>query len=251
MEDNLPEVDKHRELALRFAKARLSALTRAQGEERKGETEVSLLGAVSEDAAERQALARRVFENAAKLGQSYARYHRYTPSREELGDILCQSQAPCALSSWATADSEPALVARRGGCSLANTAFACDFFAEAFSGLVSGLSDHVRHARSAAMGRGDAACIDVLYERPESLLRFGPIPEEMRSQLCSIERRVARFCSTSVAFVGLSHGTLFYKARDGEREGALSIAAMITREVSRRFPSLRTENISPRPVFSP
>lgn len=194
---------------------------------------------------------RRVFDNSLQLGQGFARTFKVELTLEQLRDALGSLGVPCLHGTVSECEGEEAFYLERGGC--ANAALgpaACDFFREAISGLVLGITGGIRHARHESVGRGHARCLDLLHVDPESPLRFGAIPEELHSAL-ERARRIARaFDSTiEVTFLGLSEGVLIYRIDRRGSQSNVSVTALVERTVRREHPALALMEISPRSVF--
>jgi hypothetical protein len=241
-------VDEIDDLAGRWTRARTSALSPA----RRGEPEAALLPeALGTD---REGAERRVFDHSLRLGEGFRRFHAATIPLDDLPEVLAQiaaRDAPCLAGTWKSVPGEAAVCLERSGCvARALGPGACDYWREAVSGLVLGLTG-LRHARHASVTRGDAHCVDVIYADPESVFRFGPIPEEMRAGLAAVARTVAIFDSAvTVRFRGLSEGVLYYELEQaGCGPSPLRARPLLEQGVQRRFPALALKEISPRPVL--
>lgn len=191
---------------------------------------------------------RAVFDNSLRLGRGYAR----TVGREiglgEIAELLGRLSVPCLTGEWRPSRGEPGAFLERAGCR-SPAGVVCDFWREAISGLVLGVTGGILHARHDSRGHGADRCVDVFFLRTDGPLRFGPIPEPMRPTLDRV-RRIARAFDelADVDFVGLSEGTLFYELTQPERAGGLGVRSLVERELQRRLPSLAVREISPRAV---
>lgn len=195
---------------------------------------------------------KRVFDNSLRLGVGFTRAFDKELSLGELPAALSELEAPCLAGTWAPAEGdEPALTLARDGCPAAKLGpAACEFWREAIDGLVLGITGGIRHARHESVGHGGARCFDVVYVRPESPLRFGAIPSEIRDALEEVRRTAATFDSTvRVDFMGISQETLYYQLTRAGCGGDLSISSVVERAVRRRLPDLKLREISPRPVL--
>lgn len=197
------------------------------------------------------AVHKRVFENSLRLGWGFTRFYGHELGLSELPRVLGALDVPCATGAWST-PCEGALQWERGGCGASGGRKAvCDYWREALDGLVLGLGGGTHHARHASRGAGNPACVDVLFVDPESPLRYGPIPEEMRSSLDRVVALAKSFDSRhSLEFVGLSEDVLFYR-ESAAIEGNVSVRSFVERAVQRRFPQLHLQDTSPRPVLGP
>jgi hypothetical protein len=208
-----------------------------------------LRGALAENA---EAANRGAFENSLRLGVGFARYHGTELALEEVPSALCEQASPCAAGTWVRVEGEPAMRLERSGCAAAQLGpGACDYWREAIDGLVLGVTGGIRHARYQSVGHGDATCVDVLYVNPESALRYGPIPSDVAAALEAISRQARMFDSRlKVEFVGLSEGVLFYREASTGGPSEVSVTSFVARAVRRRFPHLRLQEVSPRPVLA-
>lgn len=193
---------------------------------------------------------RHVFENSLKLGTGFARFFHTEPALEDLPAVLARLMTPCASGTWTVLqEGEPALRLERAGCpAAAHGSAACDYWREAISGLVLGMSGFL-HGRHASRGHKDPSCIDVFFLTPQSEHRFGPIPDEMRETLEGAVRLVKRFDSrVEIEFLGIAEGVLYYHEKRGG--GEVSTASQLKSAVQRRFPDLSLRELSPRPVLA-
>lgn len=237
------------DLASRWRRARCAALRDAAPGLDAHQTEESLLPIALDHAPE--AALRLVFEHSKQLGEGFRRFYKLDLPLTELAAFLPLLGVPCLARAWIRAAEEPAYVAEHAGCAAPSQhPRACDYWREAIEGLVLGMTGAVRHGRHASRGHGAPHCVDVLYVHPQSPLRFGPIPEDLRVGLESV-RRVARAFdgSTEIEFLGLSEGVLHYQSRALGGAGSLRINTVIEQGIARRFPGLATREVSARAVF--
>ncbi len=243
--------DPLEDLAARWRHARRSALRAGLPGSTSAESEEDLLSrALASSAEDAQ---KRAFDNSLRLGVGFARYFDKEFTLGELPDVLAALGAPCLVGEWRPAsDGEPALFLERKGCPSASLGpSACDFWREAIDGLVLGITGGIRHSRHESKGHDDARCLDVVHVRPESPLRFGAIPSDVRAGLEGARRMARAFDSTvDVEFLGISQGTLFYQLNKAGCGGELSVKSLVEREVRRRFPRLDLREISPRSVLT-
>ena len=239
------------ELGDRWRRARNAALRAVAPE---GTRDEDLLGAAlsaDEDEAEQ-----RVFDHSLRLGRSFARYHGTEISIDALPEVLPCLDMPCLEGTFREAEEEPALFLTRAGCSVgtcaARGAAACDLHREAIAGLVLGLTGNVRHTRHESLGHGGGRCVDLFHEDPESPLRFGEIPDALRSKVESVRRLARAFDGeTDVSFLGISEGALLYRISKSEDPRAVGVQTLIERAIKSRLPGLVPVEISPRPVLGP
>lgn len=237
------------DLADRWRRARCAAL-RAVVDAGPDTTEDDLLASVGKR--EVAGAERRVFENSLRLGASFARYRRRPLALGEIPALLRASAVPCLAGAIREADGETALLLERDGCDMAACAGLCDHWREALSGIVHGAAEGVLHSRHESRGHGGRRCVDVFHGDPESPLRFGPIPEELKPAIARASRLARAFDSSSeVRFLGLSEGVLFYELRrDGCHGGEIEVTSQIERAIRRDHPALAVREASPRPVMS-
>jgi hypothetical protein len=192
-----------------------------------------------------------VFDHSRTLGLGFRNYYQLDLPLADLVQVLPRTAVPCIADSWTRADGEAAYIGRRSGCSAAIWhARACDYWKEAIDGLVAGLTATVRHARHTSLGAGQSECVDVLVVRPESPLRFGPIPDDLRAGLESVRAMASVFDSQLVVdFLGVSENVLYYLARPSATT-EVRVSTVIERGIQRRFPWLGVREVSPRSVFT-
>lgn len=242
------EDESLQDLSVRWRRARRAALRAvvASAEANDGEDQL-LAQALSINC---DSTLRKVFENSLKLGTGFSRFFHTEPALEDLPAVLAQLLTPCASGTWTVLPGgEPALRLERAGCPVAaHGAAACDYWREAISGLVLGMSG-LLHGRHASLGHKDPSCVDVFFLTPESEHRFGPIPDEMRATLEGAVRLVKRFDSrVEIEFLGIAEGILYYREKRGGAE--VSTASQLKSAVQRRFPDLALRELSPRPVLA-
>jgi hypothetical protein len=237
-------------LAERWSRARKAALASVLGlsrEEVAAKEEAVLVAVAGESAPEE--LFRRVFDNSLRLGKGFMLHHGGPVGLEELPGVLGQLGVQCLRGSWRRAEDEPAEFLEREPCQSGASAIGCDYWREACDGLVLGLSGGTRHTRHASSGHGDARCLDVLYVDPESPLRFGLLPDELREALEPTRRLIQRFRGGGdVTFLGVSEGVLLYQLTAG-CGGKAPLTELLERCVRARFPNLTLREMSPRGVL--
>ncbi len=237
------------DLSQRWERARRAACRAVLPDATGAETHDALvLAALAVDA---EATCRGAFDNSLKLASGFARHYGTELPLDALPAALASLGVPCLLGRYTRDDDEPALRLERDGCAArALGQLACDFYREAISGLVLGLTGGVLHARHACAGKAGDRCVDALYLDPESELRFGPIPDEMKPVLDGVARLARTFnARADVTFVGFSEGVLYYRERAAE-PGTISVRSLVERGVRRRFPDLPLREISPRSVLT-
>jgi hypothetical protein len=215
-------------------------------------------GSEPEDALLREAIGRdavtacaRVFDNSLRLGHGFTRFHAKELALGELPGVLSQLRVACLQGTWRAAEGEPAMVLEREACVyVAEGAGACSYWRDAIEGLVLGITGGVRCARHESRGHGGARCVDVVYVRPESPLRFGPIADEQRAALEGARRRVRAFdSSVDVVFHGALEGVIHYEVKANGCGGNLAVASMVARELARRLPGVAFQDTAQRSPF--
>ncbi|MBK7859818.1 MAG: hypothetical protein IPJ65_14585 [Archangiaceae bacterium] len=188
---------------------------------------------------------RRVFDNSAKLGFGYRRTWSEEHGVATLPGLLEALEAPCLRGGAWRLDQRAAALERRP-CRPRSSPQVCDYWREAIDGLVAGLSDASRHARHRSLGHGDEVCLDLLYEDPESPLRFGPLPAEVSEAARGVQRLVAAFSSAPrLTLLGVSEGVLAYRLSPPDG----NLRALVERELQQKLPALHFRELSPRPVY--
>lgn len=237
------------ELGTRWARARRAAATAIVGPTGVA-TEAELISCASE--VDERELHRRLFENGARLGEGYRRFHRLQVSLTDLPELLPELGVQCLQGTYEVAPKElRALRLIRPPCAARCEAKQCDAWREAIDGLVLGLTGTARHTRVASGGHGQGECIDVLHEDPESPLRWGELPADLLPALESVKRFVRLFKGADVHFLGLSEGVLLYRldSRDcGELRG--NAREMVEQTLRKKLPHLDVRELSPRPVLT-
>jgi hypothetical protein len=236
------------ELSERWARARRAAAAAVIGRSAEAESEGAWLACAAEvDAVE---LHRRLFENSARLGQGFLRFHRRAPcTLEALPAVLTALDSPCLRDArWELVPG--ALKGTRRPCQERCDAATCDAWREAIDGLVVGLTGQGRCTRTASAGHGQAECVDVITDDLEHPLRFGVLPADILPVLESVQRFARRFKGTDVRFLGVCEGVLLYQLRTGAC-GEVRDNARRTIEdlLARRLPELGLRELSPRPVL--
>lgn len=259
------------DLAGRWRRARRAALSRAVLDAARTATAGTLdaaavaaldpaaVAALDDDALARAALERApeaalrgVYDASHRLGASFRAYFHLDLPLADLEHLLPALGAACTERAWQRVDDEPARRGSRPPCA-ATTLHprACALWREATAGLVHGLSSAVRFARHASGGAGDASCVDVLHVHPESPSRFGPLPAALRAGLEQIRRTARAFDPTlELDFLGVSEGTLYYRAHRSGAAGAEHASTSFEPAIRRRFPDLALCEVSPRPVIA-
>ncbi|MEW5742619.1 MAG: hypothetical protein AB1938_27125 [Myxococcota bacterium] len=236
------------ELSQRWSRARRAAATAVIGsvDGPAGEADVFACAAEVDEVE----FHRRLFENSARLGQGFRRFHqRPAVSLEELPPLLQRLDSPC-LSGARWEARARALVGTRPPCRAGCDAATCDAWREAIDGLVVGLTGEGRFTRTASAGHGQERCVDVITSDPESPLRYGELPDDLVPVLESVQRFVRLFKGADVRFLGVSEGVLLYQVRTAECGDVRGNARrMIEETLGRRLPHLRLRELSPRPVL--
>lgn len=237
------------DLAARWARSRRAAVA-------------ALVGPVREDADEHETLAcaaevdevelhRRLFENGARLGEGYRRFHRHTVTLDELPELLPALGVRCLEGEWERAPAEHRAVRLvRPPCVERCDARRCDAWREAIDGLVVGLTDGARHTRVASRGHGQATCVDVVTTDPESPLRWGELPDDVVPELEAVRRFVRLFKGADVHFLGVSEGVLLYRLDTSGCGDLRGNARQVVEEtLTKKLPHLQVRELSPRPVL--
>lgn len=237
------------ELGVRWERARIAALRSVLGGGVGGDERALLTAALEADPA---GALRGVFDNSARLGASFRRYHREEQTLASLPALLAGLGVACLRGGrWSATPGGASAVYERPACSARATAGTCDYWREAIDGLVVGLGGQVRHARHRSRGHGDEACQDVLYADPESPLRFGTLPGELAERLAPVRDLVRQFRGgADLELLGVSEGVLLYRLSAGHGCGETdALQELVERSLARKVPGLRLQEMSPRPVL--
>lgn len=249
-----PHLERIVQLGERWQRARRSALGAVTADQPAADGVDDLIP-IKSPAGQHAAAQRRVFDHSLQLGNGFRRFHDVALELDELPaalDQLAAIGAPCLHGTWTRADGDDALLLTRPGCpASADGPNACDWWREAISGLVLGLTGGLRHTRHHSRGHGADRCVDVFHADPQSPLRFGPIPAEMLGPLAAVARSAAVVDSSCrVEFLGLSEDVLYYQqTTSGCGGGNVRTQPLIERGVHRRFPQLSLCEVTPRPVL--
>lgn len=235
----LPPPEALADLGVRFEKACRAALRPRPDDDE------PMARALATDLAETH---RRAFDHALRLGQGFARTYGVELELSDLEAVVPALRSPCLRGALRAVPGEDAVTLERDGCPAAALGpGACDFHREAASGLVLGLAPGVRHTRYASRGHGDPSCVDLFFTDPESPLRFGPLPDELREPLAALAAS-ARLVdpSAKVEFLGVSEGVLLYRVARSGCGGEVSVQRFVEHGLRRRFPELSVLEVSPR-----
>lgn len=195
-----------------------------------------------------EATLRLVYDNGRRLGLGFARFHGGPVASKDLRALLGGLTSPCLRGAWA-AEPNDALCLRRAKCADAERG-TCDFWREALSGLIHGLTEdliHVRHASPA--GGGD--CLDVVHGDPEGPWRFAALDADLASRLEAAQVTLRVLApGVRVVFKGALEGVVQYE-RLGEGCGpeAMPDAATFDAILERFAPGTGFRDISPRAVL--
>ncbi len=231
------------DLNSRWVRARRAALQTVAGSIETEPDELLAERAFEVDSLE---AARVSFDNSLMLGKGFRRHHQQI-AFSELGAALDALEGACLRGHWQPHPRETAWVLERKPCGACSAV--CDGWRESLDGLVLGVSGEGRATRHRSGGHGDSSCVDVVYLDPQSRLRFGFIPEEMREGLDAVEKFLASLKGTRVRFLGVSEGVLAYELEVDGCGGTEAVTALLTRAVKARWPELALRDVSPRSPF--
>lgn len=244
MENGAATVD----LAERWRRARRAAVAAILGPVSPESEEASLFECAGE--AHAVELNRLLFENSARLGEGFRRYYRKRIELEELPRLLPALGSPCLRGAWKPVEGEGAWQLEREPCREACTAVHCDAWREAIDGLVLGLTGEVRHTRHASLGHRQSRCVDLVYSKPDSPLRFGSIPGELRPVLDSIGAFAKSFRGgVEVTWLGLSEGVLLYELSTLDCAAKEPVQMLLEQTLQKRLPGLELRELSPKAVL--
>lgn len=246
------------ELRARWRRSRESALRRFFPME-KGEEGESLkhLGRLSEENFE--SLLKDIFQNSRSLGRSYQKAFGLSWERSDFAKHLSDLNAACAAG--VISESANAISWERRGCpgGKAHGFRYCQYWREAFDGVVLGLSDTERYVRHKSLGCGDSYCVDLIYadETAPNQVRWrdknmwGTIPPKYAGDLSAIEEKLIRF-GAKVDLLGIKERVLFYKFEPGEKQmcggGGAILKNLFEKMVKDKFPGLSLRDATPLPI---
>lgn len=216
--------------------------------------EAALLGLIADD--DRDKLLRLIFDNSRKFGASAVRYFGFSWEISDLQDILSQTHIPCLNGAWS--DGVHAKVLTRSGCAeqMQTGSFYCDYWREAFDGLIMGVGETERYARHASVGHGDKECVDVFFDDAVKVdgmpTKWGEVPPLIAEALLPLQNRL-KTLKINLFLHGISEGVLYYLM---EKEmgvlcgnSARLYNEMLAKEVGTRFPGLGLQDASPLAVY--
>lgn len=255
----------------RWLKARLSALRKSNpiadqnGEVNSSVAEAELIEnyflpqeetTLEEIAKKKDTLLKEIFDNSRSLAMSLSKFLGLTFELQDFQYLLEKSDIPCAKGQWESRNS--AKILTRTGCDFCakSGSNACDYWREAFDGLVMGLGEKERLARHASLRHGDSACVDVFYfdddGRKETSMAWGPLPEHMAAKLLEICTDFESKMKASILIKGLSEGVLYFEYKsstDALCSGGQLLTSTFERKVKKLYPGLRIQEVTPRAVL--
>lgn len=236
------------DLSTRWLRARLAALGAVLKKQDSDANEAVLVAEALE--LDGSQTLKTVFDNSRRLGVGFRAHFDVDVPLSDIARLLPRMNVPCHVGEWIKAEEPYHFRSERSGCALGKAhPLACAYVREATDGLVLGLSSSVHFARHASLGAGDARCVDVLFVQPTPELRFGPIPDALEAPLEQVAQTIRAFDSTStVQFLGVSEGVLFYTLSSSGEPGRVSVGPMLQRALKRRCGSLEARDITPKSV---
>lgn len=202
-----------------------------------------------------EAILRLVYDNGLRLGLGFARFHGGPVNSDALGGLLGGLTSPCLVGDWMHTPAGDALRLQRKPCGAADRG-TCDFWREAISGLVHGLTDellHVRHASFPGEAEAGGPCVDVVHGDPEGPWRFAELDAPLAAALEAARVTMHMLApGARIEFKGQLEGVVQYM-RLGEGCGPDAEAALDAKTfaaILERFaPGIRFRDISPRAVL--
>lgn len=201
-----------------------------------------------------------VFLNSQKLGRSYQKAFGLSWERQDFVRYLSDLDSPCGKGSWSEFIDASSWV--RTGChgGKAYGSRFCQYWREAFDGLVMGLSENERFVRHQSIMAGDAECLDIIYTEStdtstsvwENQNKWGRIPHEIASDLSMVEQKF-RHMHAEIKFLGVRERILYYRVESiGGKScgGGISvIRAFLEKTLKEMFPDLTSQDASPVAVY--
>lgn len=212
---------------------------------------------LSED--EFEILLKGIFLNSRNLGRGYQRAFGIAWERQDFVRYLEQMGTPCAQGEWTHLTN--ASVLKRSGCDQGKLLGprCCQYWREAFDGLVLGLSDTEHFVRHRSLPIGDSECVDLVYSaEAESQMsiqkenKWGPIPEEYVRELAETQKKFDRM-GADVEFLGVRENTLFYKLAGKAHQtcgsGESIFRVSLERHIKEIFPRMILQTANPIAVY--
>lgn len=201
-----------------------------------------------------------VFLNSQKLGRSYQKAFGFSWERQDFVRHLAELESPCGKGKWSDFVDASSLV--RAGCTggKAYGSRFCQYWREAFDGLVTGLSEKERFVRHQSVMVGDAECLDVIYTESadvsaqvwENQNKWGVIPNEIIFDLSKVEQKF-RGMGAEIKFLGIREKTLFYRIDSIHGKtcgGGFSVVrTFLEKTLKEQFPDLAFKDVSPVAVY--
>lgn len=201
-----------------------------------------------------------VYLNSQKLGRSYQKAFGLSWERQDFVRHLADLDSPCGKGNWSDFVDASSLV--RAGCSGGKTFGSrfCQYWREAFDGLVTGLSEKERFVRHHSVMVGDSECLDVIYteniavsaELWKNHNKWGAIPSEIVTNLLKVEQKF-RQMSAEITFLGIREKTLFYRIDSISGKtcggGFSFVRAYLEKTLKEQFLDLAFKDVSPVSVF--
>ncbi len=245
------------DLATRWQKARTAAIKLVESDL----TDESLPPKLTDFSEEQfEKLLKAVFLNSRNLGKGYQKAYGVSWDRQDFVLYLGQMGTPCGQGAWSQLQSASALI--RQGCDSGKKYGSryCQYWREAFDGLVLGLSDTEYFARHRSLPVGDEECVDLVYdgegEHVQSSIqkesKWGPIPEEYAQKLSETQLKFDRM-GADVEFLGVSENKLFYKLSGKDNQtcgsGETIFRSSLERHIKEILPRLVLQTANPVAVY--
>lgn len=211
---------------------------------------------------------RNVFDNSQKLGKSVVLYLGLRWEITDLIDVLPKMESPCFLGEWIKY--KQAYVLERKGCTnvcvddCTAKKMICEYWREAFDGLVMGACEDERLARHRSVGHGDTSCLDILYieklnqpvlslVKPYSVYKYGGLPENLKVICDELAAQWLMIHGVNLVIEGYSEKTLYYhivvKSEKSCSFSTKPLVASLEEKLKNIEPILLLQDTSPIAVY--
>lgn len=239
----------------RWERARRSAIEKVLGPTDSGISEAELLSMLPRGTQDE--VLRGVFDNSRRLGLSCSKFLGLTWELSDFQEILSLLPNPCVRGAWE--NRATAKVITRPGCDQVKVtgSVLCDYWREAFDGLVVGLGEDERFSRHQSVGHGDSQCTDVIFvdkiERDAPSPRWRAIPNSHLVDLSGIQRDFQNRFAMKIEFLGLAEGVLYCKWSSDKNLSCGTSGKILwnylNEAVQKKMPGVKLQDTSPLAVL--
>lgn len=235
----------------RWRAARLSALSSVMGERVVSEASALLQLCEGSDDVRKAAL-KAVFYVGGFFASGMTRHFQRLWEIEDAIALLSVAELPYFKGQWHRPEGLQSYYLSQSTCELATKPFLCEYWKEAVDGFITGLSDRFFFSRHRSIAGGDSECLDWVYTRAESYLKFGSLPDEIAAATSEIIEHLKK---SKVRFeaAGYAEQTLYYRMESDENSlcgpGKKLFEEYVKSKLKCISPELKMFDISPRAVL--